>query len=152
MLRMIVFGAFMLLSFLFTTSIIYAQEKTVAKADSISILDTKKLTDYLNLRKSQKEDVLSLVAQIQNVVDEDKKIREEMRAKFVPGQGMFNREALQTFRAEQMERQKKIDSLAARIQAKLDANQKEKFTSVIVPNLQEMARAERGRWRQMRQQ
>jgi len=152
MLRMMSFGVSMLMTFLVTTSVIYAQEKTVAKADSISILDTKKLTDYLGLRKSQKEDVLSMVAQIQKVVDEDKKVREELRAKFVPGQGMFNREAMQTFRAEQMERQKKIDSLAAGIQAKLDANQKEKFKSVIVPNLQEIARAERGRWRQMRQQ
>lgn len=139
-------------AFLFS-GVVQAQEKTVAKADSIHLLDTKKVPDYLGLSKSQKDSVLAKIAQIQKVVDEDKRVREEMMARFMAGQpGQFPREAMMAVRTERAERQKKIDALSGEIQSILNAKQKEKFKNVIVPNLMEMARAERERFRQMRRQ
>lgn len=123
------------------------QQKQVAKADSISLLDAKKVTEYLGLSKKQQDSIRSKIADIQNIVNEDKKIRDEIRAQFMSGQGQFNRESMQKARAEREGRQKKIDALVEEIQKKLNKEQKEKFASILVPNLQEIARAERGQWR-----
>jgi predicted site-specific integrase-resolvase len=54
---------------------------------------------------------------------------------------------MQELRAQAGERQKKIDTLVQDIQSKLTEKQKEKFKTVMTPNLQEMARAERGQFR-----
>jgi hypothetical protein len=124
-----------------------AQQKQLANADSISLLDAKKVAEYLGLSKEQQDSIKPKLADIQNIVNEDKKIRDEMRAQFMSGQGQFNREAMQKARAEREERQKKIDALADEIQKQLTKGQKEKFASILVPNLQEIARAERGQWR-----
>lgn len=138
--------------FLFTT-VVQAQVKTLAKADSIQLLDTKRIPDYLGLTKTQKDTILAKISQIQKIVDEDKRVREEMMARFMAGQpGQFNREAMMAARSERAERQKKIDVLVGEIQSVLNTKQKEKFKNVIVPNLMEMARAERERFRQMRRQ
>jgi hypothetical protein len=124
-----------------------AQEKPTAKADSISLLDAKKVSDYLGLSEAQFDSVKVRIEQIQNIVDEDKKAREDMRAKFMSGEGGFNRESMQAMRAERDERQKKIDALVEEIKKNLTNDQKAKFATVLVPNLQEIARAERGQWR-----
>jgi hypothetical protein len=124
-----------------------AQEKPTAKADSISLLDVKKVSDYLGLSEAQLDSVKRRIEQIQNIVDEDKKAREEMRAKFMSGEGGFDRESMQAMRAERDERQKKIGALVDEIQKNLTDDQKAKFANVLIPNLQEIARAERGQWR-----
>jgi hypothetical protein len=121
--------------------------KQVAKADSISLLDTTRVAEYLGLSEAQQDSVKPMIAEVQNIVNEDKKTRDEMRAQFMSGQGQFNREAMQKARSEREERQKKIDALADEIKNQLSNEQKEKFASVLVPNLQEIARAERGQWR-----
>jgi hypothetical protein len=126
---------------------VQAQEKQAARADSISLLDAKKVTEYLGLSKKQQDLIRPKIAEIQNIVNADKKIRDEMRAQFMSGQGQFNRESMQKARAEREERQKKIDALVEEIKEQLNKEQKEKFASVLVPNLQEIARAERGQWR-----
>jgi hypothetical protein len=124
-----------------------AQEKPAAKADSISLLDVKKVSDYLGLSEAQLDSVKGRIEQIQNIVDEDKKAHEEMRAKFMSGEGGFSRESMQAMRAERDERQKKIDALVEEIKNNLTDDQKTKFATVLVPNLQEIARAGRGQWR-----
>jgi hypothetical protein len=126
---------------------VQAQEKQAASADSISLLDAKKVTEYLGLSKKQQDSIRPKIAHIQNFVNEDKKIRDGIRAQFMSGQGQFNRESMQKARAERGERQKKIDAVVEEIQKQLNKEQKEKFASILVPNLQEIARAERGQWR-----
>jgi hypothetical protein len=126
---------------------LWAQEKPAAKADSISLLDAKKVSDYLGLSEAQLDSVKGRIEQVQSMVDEDKKAREEMRAKFMSGEGGFNRESIQAMRAERDGRQKKIDALVEEIKKNLTDDQKAKFGNVLVPNLQEIARAERGQWR-----
>ncbi|MGA9364440.1 MAG: Spy/CpxP family protein refolding chaperone [Bacteroidota bacterium] len=122
-------------------------EKQVAKTDSISLLDTTRVAEYLGLSEAQQDSVKPMIAEVQNIVNEDKRIRDEMRAQSVSGQGQFNREAMQKVRSEREERQKKINALADEIKSQLSDEQKEKFASVLVPNLQEIARAERGQMR-----
>lgn len=124
-----------------------AQEKTVAKADTINLLDAKKVTEYLGVAKASQDFLKAKIAQIQKVVDEDKKVREDMRAKFMAGEGRPSMGTMQRMRAQGEERQKKIDALVGEIQNKLTENQKEKFKNVLAPNLREIARAERGQWR-----
>jgi hypothetical protein len=124
-----------------------APEKQAAKADSISLLDTTRVTEYLGLSEAQQDSVKPKIAEIQKIVDEDKRIRDEMRAQFMSGQVHFDREAMQKARAERGERQKEINSLVDEIQQQLNKEQKEKFASVLVPNLQEIARSERGQGR-----
>jgi len=124
-----------------------AQQKQPAKADSISLLDAKKVSEYLGLSKKQQDSIKPKIADIQNIVNEDKKVRDELRAQFMSGQGQFDRESMQKARAEREERQKKIDVLVDEIQKQLKKEQKEKFSSILIPNLQEIARAERGQWR-----
>ncbi len=124
-----------------------AQEKQATKADSISLLDTTRVAEYLGLSEAQQDSVKPMIAEVQNIVNEDKRIRDEMRAQSVSGQGQFNREAMQKVRSEREERQKKINALADEIKSQLSDEQKEKFASVLVPNLQEIARAERGQMR-----
>jgi hypothetical protein len=126
---------------------LWAQDRPAAKADSISLLDVNKVSDYLALSEAQLDSVKAIIEQIQNIVDEDKKAREEMRAKFMSGEGGFNRESMQAMRAEREERQKKIDGLVEEIKKNLTDDQKTKFANVLVPNLQEIARAGRGQWR-----
>jgi hypothetical protein len=126
---------------------IRAQEKPAAKADSISLLDVKKVSDYLGLSEAQLDSVKGRIEQIQSIIDEDKKAREEMRAKFMSGEGGFNRESMQAMRAERDGRQKKIDALVEEIKKNLKDDQKTKFGNVLIPNLQEIARAEREQWR-----
>jgi hypothetical protein len=124
-----------------------AQQKQAAKADSISLLDAKKVSEYLGLSKKQQDSIKPMIADIQNIVNDDKKIRDEIRAQFMSGQRQFDSESLQKARAEREERQKKIDALVDEIQKQLNKEQKEKFSSILIPNLQEIARAERGQWR-----
>lgn len=119
-------------------------EKQVAKTDSISLLDTTRVVKYLGLSEAQGDSLKPMIAEVQNIVNEDKRIRDEIRAQFMSGQGQFNREAMQKVRSEREERQKKINALADEIKSQLSDEQKEKFASVLVPNLQEIARAERG--------
>jgi len=119
-------------------------EKQVAKTDSVSLLDVKKVAGYLGLSKVQQDSIEPMIAEIQKIVDGDKKARDEMRAQFMSGQGQFSRESMQKARAERDERQKQIDALVAEIQKKLNDEQKAKFASVLIPNLQEIARAGRG--------
>jgi hypothetical protein len=126
---------------------IRAQEKPAAKADSISLLDVKKVSSYLGLSEAQLDSVKGRIEQIQSIIDEDKKAREEMRAKFMSGEGGFNRESMQAMRAERDGRQKKIDALVEEIKKNLKDDQKTKFGNVLIPNLQEIARAEREQWR-----
>jgi hypothetical protein len=126
---------------------IRAQEKPAAKADSISLLDVKKVSDYLGLSEAQLDSVKGRIEQIQSIIDEDKKAREEMRAKFMSGEGGFNRESMQAMRAERDGRQKKVDALVEEIKKNLKDDQKTKFGNVLIPNLQEIARAEREQWR-----
>jgi hypothetical protein len=121
-----------------------SQEKQAAGADSISLLDAKKVTEYLGLSETQQDSVKAKIAEIQNIVNEDKRIRDDMRAQFMSGPSQFNRESMQKARAERDERQKQIDALVDEIQKKLNDEQKAKFASVLIPNLQEIARAERG--------
>ena len=124
-----------------------AQEKSTAKADTIKLLDGKKVVEYLGISKAMKDSVLAKIAQIQKVVDEDKNARAEMRAKFFSGGDRPSMETMQELRAQAGERQKKIDTLVQDIQSKFTEKQKEKFKTVMTPNLQEMARAERGQFR-----
>lgn len=134
-------------SVLLVGQVAVAQEKTVAKADTISLLDSKKVIEYLGVAKAQQDSLKAKLALIQKIVDEDKKVREDMRAKFMAGEGRPSMETMQTMRAQGEERQKKIDALVGEIQNKLTEKQKEKFKNVMVPNLREIARAERGQWR-----
>jgi hypothetical protein len=126
---------------------VQAQEKQAARADSISLLDTTRVAEYLGLSEAQQDSVKPMIAEVQSIVSEDKRIRDEMRAQFMSGQGQFNREAMQKARSEREERQKKINALADEIKNQLSDEQKERFASVLVPNLQEIARAERGQMR-----
>jgi hypothetical protein len=123
---------------------VQAPEKKATKADSISLLDTTRVKEYLGLSEAQQDSVKPKIAEIRKIVDEDKKSRDEMRAQFMSGQGQFNRESMQKARAERDERQKQIDALVAEIQNKLNDEQKAKFASLLIPNLQQIARAERG--------
>ncbi len=79
---------------------IRAQEKSAAKADGVNLLDGKKVVEYLSLGKTQKETVITKIAQIQEIVDEDKKVREDMRARFMSGEGRPGPETFQALRAE----------------------------------------------------
>ena len=126
---------------------IQATERQAARADSISLLDTVRVTEYLGLSKAQQDLVRPRIAEVRKIVDEDKRIRDEIRAQFMSGQGQLSRESLQKARSERVERQKRINSLVNEIQNQLSKKQKEKFASVLVPDLQEIARAERGQWR-----
>jgi hypothetical protein len=126
---------------------IQAPERQAARADSISLLDTASVTKYLGLSVAQQDSVRSKIAEVRKIVDEDKRIRDQIRAQFMSGQGQLNRESMQKARSEREERQKRINSLVNEIQNQLSKKQKEKFASVLVPDLQEIARAERGQWR-----
>ena len=123
------------------------QVTSAVKPDTINLLDAKRVIEYVGVPKTLQDSVKAKIAQIQKIVDEDKKIRDDMRQKVMSGTGQFSREAFQAVRAERDGRQKKIDALVGEIQSKLTEKQKEKFTHVVVPNLQEMARAERGQLR-----
>ena len=139
--------ALTILSVILIGQVAQAQEMTVAKADTINLLDAKKVAEYLGVAKALQDSLKTKIAQIQKIVDEDKKVRDDTRAKFMAGEGRPSTETMQTMRTQGEERQKKIDALVGEIQNKLTEKQKEKFKNVMVPNLREIARAERGQWR-----
>ncbi|MDP2365378.1 MAG: hypothetical protein Q8M94_16610 [Ignavibacteria bacterium] len=113
---------------------VYTQSK-------ISLLETEKVKDYLLLSTQQSEKINPMIEQINNILEEDKKIITDLKERFNSGDepGFFEKIGVKRGRDS---RASDIEDLIEDIEDQLNEQQKIKFKNIEKPELKSLDKKE----------
>lgn len=115
--------------------------KLILPQSKISLLDTEKVKDYLELNQEQIKTVVPMIEQIKSVIEEDKKIIAEIKERVKNGDepGFFEKIGVKRGHDK---RASQIEDLINEIENQLSDKQKNKFKSIDKPELKPLEKKE----------
>ena len=115
--------------------------KTISAQSQISLLDTEKVKDYLTLSSDQYKTINPKIEQIKSILDEDKKIIEEIKERVKNGDepGFFEKIGVKRGRDS---RRSDIEDLIEEIEDQLKDLQRIKFKNIEKPVLKSLEKKE----------
>lgn len=125
---------FLISILLVITTLLYAQEK-------ISLTEVEKVREYLSLNESQYKSIKHIVNEIETVLEEDKKIIEQLKERIKNGDepGFFEKIGVKRGRDG---RSGEIEDLIDEIEDQLNDQQKNKFKNIEKPELKSLEKKE----------
>lgn len=107
----------------------------------ISLLNTEEVNNYLTLSSQQSEDIIPMIKQIQDILDEDKKIIAELKERVKSGDepGFFEKIGVKRGRDSRAD---DIEDLIEEIEDQLNDQQKNKFKNIEKPELKSLEKKE----------
>lgn len=109
--------------------------------NNVSLLDTEKVKDYLELSKEQIKIITPKIEQIKAIIEEDKKIIAELKERVKSGDepGFFEKIGVKRGRDK---RSSQIEDLIEEIEDQLNDQQKIKFKDIEKPELKSLDKKE----------
>jgi hypothetical protein len=115
--------------------------KLTFSQNKISLLDTERVKDYLELSKEQIKTITPNVEQIKSIIEEDKKIITELKKRVKSGDepGFFEKIKVKRGRDK---RASQIEDLINDIEDQLTDKQKVKYKDIVKPKLKSLEKKE----------
>lgn len=109
--------------------------------NNVSLLDTEKVKDYLELSKEQIKIITPKIEQIKAIIEEDKKIIAELKERVKSGDepGFFEKIGVKRGRDK---RSSQIEDLIEEIEDQLNDQQKIKYKDIDKPELKSLEKKE----------
>ncbi|HOJ06413.1 MAG: hypothetical protein HND40_11485 [Ignavibacteriota bacterium] len=126
---------------IFLVSILLTVTTLLSAQDKISLTEVEKVREYLSLNDSQYNSIKKYVTEIESILDEDKRIIEDLKKRVMNDDepGFFEKIKAKRGRDDRVS---KIKDLKKKIERQLNDEQKEKYKNIIKPDLQGLSKEE----------
>lgn len=126
---------------IFLVSILLTVTTLLSAQDKISLTEVEKVREYLSLNDSQYNSIKKYVTEIESILDEDKRIIEDLKKRVMNDDepGFFEKIKVKRGRDDRVS---KIKDLKKKIERQLNDEQKEKYKNIIKPDLQGLSKEE----------
>lgn len=126
---------------IFLVSILLTVTTLLSAQDKISLTEVEKVREYLSLNDSQYNSIKKYVTEIESILDEDKRIIEDLKKRVMNDDepGFFEKIKAKRGRDDRVS---KIKDLKKKIERQLNDEQKEKYKNIIKPELQGLSKEE----------
>lgn len=126
---------------IFLVSILLTVTALLSAQDKISLTEVEKVREYLSLNDSQYNSIKKYVTEIESILDEDKRIIEDLKKRVMNDDepGFFEKIKAKRGRDDRVS---KIKDLKKKIERQLNDEQKEKYKNIIKPDLQGLSKEE----------
>ncbi|MDT3695878.1 MAG: hypothetical protein ROY99_05750 [Ignavibacterium sp.] len=126
---------------IFLVSILLTVTALLSAQDKISLTEVEKVKVYLSLNDSQYNSIKKNVTEIESILDEDKRIIEDLKKRVMNDDepGFFEKIKVKRGRDDRVS---KIKDLKKKIEKQLNDEQKEKYKDIIKPDLQGLRKEE----------
>ncbi len=126
---------------IFLVSILLTVTTLLSAQDKISLTEVEKVKVYLSLNDSQYNSIKKNVTEIESILDEDKRIIEDLKKRVMNDDepGFFEKIKAKRGRDDRVS---KIKDLKKKIERQLNDEQKEKYKNIIKPDLQGLSKEE----------